>query len=326
MLWAKWSNVSRNLQNKDALDAAIRTYDAAVALAVQPGAQRNARSRAITALKEAIERWKTGNPLGGRSPVLAQLADWINVEEQEAMSGAVQRSFGQNLDAAQYIVVNEATTQVQDGANFAWRSRFRMQRAGTGRQRVLRVVVRIDAQPGTARVTDLIKAQWRSKIARDWGGAVLVDTRTDTPWPIEFNLDWTNQAVDQTVTCNRGARDAITNRVSDDGTLNMGDWGDLDGLGGPHDLSAITHEFGHMIGNADEYGDITAFNLRHASIHNWGAPRATAPGHGTMGAPGEPPKARHFFLIGRKFALAEGAQPSDFRVDFDNDRYIVEPG
>lgn len=162
-----------------------------------------------------------------------------------------------------------------------------------------------------ARLTDQVRLNWSSRILERWKGGTFVikdeqgeDLQT---FLIQFALDYVgNPSLTKNVVFAVETTDAS---APPDGTVNTMYWGVNDGgVTG----AAISHEFGHLLGNPDEYNRVW-FN-GYTVTNNGGIMHDETNGH---------PKAGHFYLIARHVQQALGAPAARCFVRFNNLEYAV---
>jgi hypothetical protein len=232
--------------------------------------------------------------------------------------------------------VNVPMTQKMNGVQQSVDSRFQLTCIAQGEQRDIEARIRIKVVNGTGVASEAVKQNWGSKIERDWKGFDLVD-ESGKKWALRVKMEWVDQNEHYTVTCNRGQSNH--GLVDDDGTQHMYSWGEQDGAGGIEDISAISHEVGHMLGNCDEYGNVTDFTGRvggnrnygpavtlHSKVKQWDHSRGQTvevdarrayggvKGNGIMGNVAEPPKPRNWYLVARRFARLQHPTEPTFDV------------
>jgi len=242
---------------------------------------------------------------------------------------AAQRARARDVRVQQQaIVVNENVSQLLDGTTYAWRVKFSILRTHGGKQGQSlvvsvplvayagnspqhRVAINVNLTGGIpaehtgAPLSDGVKRNWASRILERWGGGVFVvkDASGDDldTFDIDFKIDWVenpSQAA-QVVFAVK-----TTGNAPPDGTVNTMYWGvDDGGTKG----AAIAHEFGHLIGNPDEYGSCT-FNGKNNSRD-----KTSVMDNETAGQA----KARHFFMVGAKAASGLGFDPTKCVVRFN---------
>lgn len=240
---------------------------------------------------------------------------------QQAQQRAVQREVRVE---AQDQVVNEALRQTLNGVQYDWTVRFRIRRIQAGRQsRSLSVLIKLAAFSGNgqefrnavarrevgaipathvgADISDQVKRNWSTRISERWNGGTFVvqDISGDDldVYDLDFGFEWAGSGEDT-----RNLHKVFAVRVTDptqppDGTIDTHFWGvDDGGTTG----AAIAHEFGHLVGNPDEYGACT-FNGRNNTRD-----RTSIMDNETEGQA----KARHLWLVGRHAATLVGADPA----------------
>lgn len=240
---------------------------------------------------------------------------------QQAQQRAVQREVRVE---AQDQVVDVALRQTLNGTQYDWTVRFKIRLVRAGRQsRSLAVLIKLAAFSGNgqefrdavrrrevgnvpathagAAVTDEVKRNWSTRIKERWNGGTFVvqDVSGDDLdiYDLDFGFEWADASEDT-----RNLHKVFAVRVTDptqppDGTIDTHFWGvDDGGTSG----AAIAHEFGHLIGNPDEYGACTfrgRANTRDAT---------SIMDNETTGQA----KARHLYLIGTHAATLLGADPA----------------
>jgi hypothetical protein len=240
------------------------------------------------------------------------------VPVQQVVNRAIQR---EQRKALTDQAIDEALTQTLGGTRYDWRVRFRIRLVQAGRQsHSLSVMIKLAAFSGDgaefqravtrrevgqvpvthqgAAVSDEVKRNWSSRIVERWNGAVFAvqDVEGDDldRYDIDFGFEWAGSGEDT-----RNLHKVFAVRVTDptqpaDGTIDTHFWGvDDGGTTG----AAIAHEFGHLIGNPDEYGNCT-FRGRNNTRD-----RTSIMDNETTGQA----KARHFWLIGNNAAALLGA-------------------
>ncbi|HXC54501.1 MAG TPA: DUF4157 domain-containing protein [Rhizomicrobium sp.] len=192
-------------------------------------------------------------------------------------------------DVAQCVTVNVRRGQkmIQDqppgnmaGKEFAWDSKFDLEVVGNTIVVTIKIKAAISAQQ--------FQQVWADQVARQWSERFAVKYDGET-YPIVVKL----------VQVDNGHHYAIDVVNSDSvyghgnrahfGTQNMTKWG-------AHDVTNVSHEVGHMLGNPDEYGEIEA-NGRTVNY-------LAKPSDTIMGKPANNPVAEHYDLI-REYAETE---------------------
>jgi hypothetical protein len=254
-----------------------------------------------------------GNPLQGMAALGQQAL------AKKANLAVVSQPGGKSLDSKP---CGKALSQTLDGKLYQWDSKFDLFVSRIDHS--ITVIIRIKVVSGTGVASSTVTNHWASKIVRDWQGFQLTDD-TGQVWRLGIKIEWVDSGQHYTVTCNKGV--SQHGILKDDGTEHVLSWGDQDGAGGPDDVSAISHEVGHMIGNCDQYGNITKFSARATGVKNYGAVQNIATkrkvydqskgayvevagprvfggvkNEGIMGNPAESPKCHNWFLVGREFS------------------------
>jgi hypothetical protein len=179
--------------------------------------------------------------------------------------------------------VDEARTEVMSNAppgfeawngTYSWRARFRVRIDQSRCRATVTIRVRL---VGT--ISDAQRTAWENAVEADWSNVFKVCCRCcccSDGYTIVANIEFVTSGEDQVV--NVG-----------DSTTNMGNWG-------RNDTTAVSHEFGHMLGALDEYYTVDGTN--------WGLPFQA--GAGIMNNPNEGPLARHYGLVERAVEAALG--------------------
>jgi len=164
--------------------------------------------------------------------------------------------------------ITEATDPAWNGT-YGWTSRFRV----TVDQPNCRITVQVRLRISGA-VTDAQKAAWEGAIEQKWGNRFKLccqggsgSTCCPNGYTILADVQYVNSG-EHYVVYGGGA------------TTNMLNWG-------VNDIVDTTHEFGHMLGNKDEYYTVDGIP--------WGAPRQ--PTGAVMNNPANLPVPRHYDLI-----------------------------
>lgn len=227
------------------------------------------------------ERFERPDPLPGRvrvvEPVgLLRIFVWVRELLHLIVCWILRLLRLERCDRVLTRSIDEARTEVMSNAppgfeawngTYAWRARFRAELD----QRRCRMTVTVRIRlVGT--ITDAQRTAWESAIEARFGNVFKHCCRCcccRNGYTIVANVAFVTSGEDQVV--NVG-----------DSTTNMGNWG-------RNDTTAVTHEFGHMLGALDEYYTVDGTD--------WGSP--FQPGAGIMNNPNEGPLARHYELVER---------------------------
>ncbi|MDT8854323.1 hypothetical protein RNZ50_04570 [Paracoccaceae bacterium Fryx2] len=231
--------------------------------------------------------------------------------------------------------VNARIQQFHNGTPYDWPTSFRVGHAGVGKQdRSIAVSLTFCALSGGsaehnaylnrmtaaaipnthvgASVTEDVKLNWKSRIEERWSAAwfVAVDGTGDPleQYKIEFDFTWVTDSTTADYTVVAVKTSSPTSPA--DGTINTLYWGVDDG---GHTGAAIAHEFGHLIGNPDEYGTCT-FKGRNAT--NNARSIMCDETNGTA-RPG------HFWLIGKEIAALLNTPVDRARIRVGVETYDV---
>jgi hypothetical protein len=190
---------------------------------------------------------------------------------------------------------------------YTWDSHFRIElSAVTG---TVSVIMRLYSTAPLA-----IRRAWERAIERKWSGRLYLRIRvpgvTEGPCKLKVlvNLQWVNDPARAHYTINPQAPGTTSSgRAGIGGTSSMTDWGTAD-------TTDITHEFGHMLGNPEEYFTTNGTNYATA-----GRAGFRDPGGGIMNNPAERVHSRHFNLVREQVALMLGISASRVSVIYNND-------
>lgn len=200
--------------------------------------------------------------------------------------------------------VNESITETISGApapygawngRFTWDSKFHLTLdLNSGN---LIVSVRIFSGATAAQKTaweTAIEGRWSNRYKLRVAGATA--GAAERSYPIVVDLQWAADAKSADYTVNPSSPGTTSGgRAGVGGTTSMTDWG-------TSDTTDVTHEFGHMLGNPEEYfttngTDYTAGGKRRGFRDKGG---------GIMNNPTEDPFTRHYELIRRHAAKLLG--------------------
>lgn len=184
---------------------------------------------------------------------------------------------------------------------YTWTSRFGIVMSTA--PDVLTVVMRLHTTADPA-----VQSAWESAIESKWGGrfflAVTDSTGAVSCFAITVDVQWVDDPANAHYTITPNAASATAGgRAGLGGTTSMTDWGTADTVD-------VTHEFGHMLGNAEEY-----FTTNGVDFTQGGARRGFRdPGGGVMNNPTENPEPRHYESVRLEAATLLGVRPADCTV------------
>jgi hypothetical protein len=167
-----------------------------------------------------------------------------------------------------------------------------------------------------------VKKKWEEAIEGKWSNhyAILVaGEKPDAPgtrYPITISLEFVTEAAkaDYKVTANSPGTTA-NGRAGLSGTTRMNRWGTSDTVD-------ITHEFGHMLGNHEDYFTTNGHDYtRGGKLSGF-----RDEGGGIMNNPSEDPFARHYDLIRQHAAKALKVADSHCTVEPAAASLIRSPG
>lgn len=211
--------------------------------------------------------------------------------------------------------VSEARSETISGApapytawngTFNWTSRFN---------------IVLDALRGRANLimrlhttaTPAVQAAWARAIESRWGSRMYLRIQprggrlAACKMPIHVDIQWQRRAADAHYSINpQGAGGSTGGRAGSGGTSSMTDWGTAD-------TQDVTHEFGHMIGNAEEYFTTNGTNYATAGRRGF-----RDVGGGIMNNPAEAARLRHFNLFREQVAIMLRLPSSNVTVIYDD--------
>ncbi len=145
---------------------------------------------------------------------------------------------------------------------------------------------------------DDVQQKWEAAVEAKWNNkyslAVLKPYSPADIYPIRIDLQWVKDAAKAHNTIDpQRAGDTTDGRAGVGGTSGMTKWG-------VNDTQDITHEFGHLLGNTEEY-----FKTNGVDYTDGGKKSGFRDtGGGIMNNPSEDPFARHYELIRKHAASA----------------------
>ncbi|MBC7893005.1 MAG: hypothetical protein H7Y12_12380 [Sphingobacteriaceae bacterium] len=191
-------------------------------------------------------------------------------------------------------IVNAPAGYTSWNGTFGWQSRFHL--SFDLNTNVVTVIVRLYST-----ATSAVRTAWESAIESRWSRRFSLRESDDRgvvrhTYPIGVDVQWASEAAGAHYTiAGQAAGTRSGGRYGLSGTSSMTDWGTADAVD-------ITHEFGHMLGNAEEYfttngTDYTAGGTRQGYRDAGG---------GIMNNPSENPEQRHFEAIRAAFVALRG--------------------
>lgn len=159
-----------------------------------------------------------------------------------------------------------------------------------------------------------VRKSWERAIERKWSNRmylrVTIPGSKDGPckFLIKADIRWvTDPAKAHHTITPKSPGDTCGGRVGLNDTCSMTDWG-------TGDTTDITHEFGHMLGNPEEY-----FTTNGKNYATGGKAGFRDPGGGVMNNPAERVHRRHFNLLREHVAKMLKLSTSNVRVIYNNE-------
>lgn len=191
-------------------------------------------------------------------------------------------------------IANAPAAHASWNGTFGWQSRFQL--SFDLNTNVVTVVMRLYSAG-----TEAVRRAWESAIESRWSHRFSLRESDDRgvvrhTYPIVVDLQWVSDSASAHYTVNAQAPGTTSGgRAGLGGTSSMTDWG-------TGDTTDITHEFGHMLGNAEEYfttngTDYTAGGTRTGYRDAGG---------GIMNNPAENPELRHYEAVRAAFVALRG--------------------
>jgi hypothetical protein len=286
--------VHRNSTAPAGLNAHAYTRGSEIHLA--PGQERHLPHEAWHVVQQAQGRVRPTMALGGTA-----INDEAGLEtEAETMGSRAltvapretalhDADVGGGEPVAQCVTINVKRGQklikdqppgTKHGAVFAWDSKFDLDVID---HRIV-VTIRIKADMPPQQFQEI----WADQVAGQWSNRFAVHYDGES-YPIIVNLVQVDKGEHYAVTAFKSDKVFGTGKRGHFGTDNMLVWG-------ANDVTNVSHEVGHMLGNPDEYGIVEA-NGRTVDY-------LAKPSDTIMGKPANNPVAEHYELI-REYAEAE---------------------
>ena len=198
--------------------------------------------------------------------------------------------------------ISNAPAQYNDwNKSFTWSSKFQVvYDPGTERATIVSRLF------STAAAT--IKQGWETAIEDRWGkGQFEIEIWQDClpkVVPVDVDVQWVTDAAKAhyTITANAPGT-KLDGREGNGGTAGMTVWGETD-------RTDITHEYGHMLGNPEEYFTTNGTDYTHGGADQ--GFRDT--GRGIMNNPSESPEPRHYAMVREAFISMMSLSPDIVRV------------
>lgn len=185
--------------------------------------------------------------------------------------------------------------------SFTWQSKFQ-----------------VTYDPGTERATivsrlfstaaDTVKQGWETAIEDRWGkGQFDIEIWQDClpkVVPVDVDVQWVTDAAKAHYTITSNAPGTkLDGREGNGGTAGMTVWGETD-------RTDITHEYGHMLGNPEEYFTTNGTDYTHGGADQGFRDN----GRGIMNNPSEAPEPRHYAMVRDAFVSMMSLSPDIVRV------------
>lgn len=252
------------------------------------------------------------------------------VLQQVARAAQVQAGL-----AAQDRLVATRVQQFHNGQPYDWPVSFTLRRSEAGKMwKSITVLLTIAAFSGNsaalqaavannhlpaipnthagATLTEEVKLNWKYRINQRWSGASFVATDVNGDdldiYKIEFDFNWVTNPAQACQTVYAVKTTDLSQPL--DGTINTMYWGVDDG---GNKGAAIAHEFGHLIGNPDEYGTCR-FNGRNNTRDHTSIMDDETNGQS---------KAGHYYLIANEICAMLNVDPLRSRIRLGNENYNV---
>lgn len=221
-----------------------------------------------------------------------------------AATGLHGNWLGSSSEVSQSVsetITNAPAYPAWNNKTFTWTSRF-----GLFYNAVFGTVTIIVRLYSAANAT--VRSAWESAIESKWSNRFMLSVRDPRGgiycYPLLVDVQWVNDARRAHYTITPSTSGATAGgRAGLGGTTSMTDWGTADTVD-------ITHEFGHMLGNTEEYFTTNGVD------YTYGGTRTgfRDPGGGVMNNPSENPEPRHYELPRRNAATLLGVPDANCRV------------
>jgi hypothetical protein len=196
---------------------------------------------------------------------------------------------------------------------YRWRAKWRLKLDMRGEQAELNVKVRLHSTASAA-----TKRKWSRAIRRKWSGRFAFAVKRDTPielpdggkdefeemYPINVEVEWVSDPAKAHYTIAANAAGAVEGgRAGLGGTTSMTGWGEAD-------TTDVTHEFGHILGCAEEYFTTNGVDYSRGGRRDG----FRDPGGGVMNNPAGQALARNFDTIRKEAAKLRGVRLNKTKV------------
>lgn len=191
------------------------------------------------------------------------------------------------------VISNAPADALSWNGTYEWVAKFTV--VVTRATCAIKVIVKLKV---AGAITDAQKSAWKSAIENKWNDKVTLycsdaDCAKACPdgYPVSVSIEYVTSGEHQTVTAGPE-------------TIDMGKWGATDTVD-------VTHEFGHMLGNPEEY--YTTNGVNYATTVDGVYYPARSPNGTVMNNPANDPVPRHYDLIRQ-----EAGKAMKIHCSFDN--------
>lgn len=196
------------------------------------------------------------------------------------------------------VISGAPTAYASWNGTYGWQSKYML----TMRRNPCSVLLTMRLKVSGAAMTAAQKTAWKNAIEAKWNNKVRFmcpDTRCagacGAGYPVSVEVQYVEANFHYEITAhNPGA--TTGGRAGLGGTISMTGWG-------VNDLIDITHEFGHMIGNPEEYFTTDGFDYRFG---DWRINGFRDPGGGNMNNPQHDPASRNYQKIREQASIILG--------------------
>ena len=257
------------------------------------------------------ERREGGTLMPPPPPLLALLASCM---EQSASSGSSAPTSTPGASGSA-VTTHEANNRIAEtisnapapykawNGTYSWDSKFALAIDTTAK--TVTVVTRLYAPTATPQA----QADWAKACESKWSGkrSLLVQRAGEpkpTPFAIAIDVQWVTDPKNAHYTIKMNKPGASSGgRAGHGGTTSMVEWGEKDTVD-------VTHEFGHMLGNPEDYFTTNGVDHTHGGKRMGFRDK----GGGILNNPSEDPLAKHYETIRSEAAKALALPSSSVRI------------